>query len=552
MDRQGPCQRDAPPKDSYNYKELTGEDEIRLLRLAHGEQTFAIEHQRVKDVPAYEALSYVWGDDSRRNEFYLADGTVLYLNDNLFEALQYLPQRCETEYLWIDQICIDQSNIKERNHQVKIMGNIYRHAYKVLIWMDADDSVARSLNDLWEDFRKEAKVTSRARLEEFVDSKRKVYLAEGESNIRNRLQNQVWHHPWFSRAWVFQELALSQRAVFVFGQTSTMFLTVVWISRAVYPLTYGTQKFDWHTAATMTAMDRMNRHWNHKDQHLLTIHFLSEMCPIYQASDPRDLIYAFMGLFSSKPSLHEYSSEREIQPNYALSYNSVLADVAAYFVSRGKGNCCIKKATNRCWLCQYGDRNALDILAHINRDLPVPSHGNATFRPSPETGLPSWAPDWKYSRSSWCYEANNANLRYGKPIPPRYQYNSFSPEVHPRLDAEHPRQLHVLGVCIHVIKQAGITIANEEWQYWKRWQVFVGGPYPNAEELGKVEWAGDITWGHSTIPGDKVCWLSRCSLPVILREVECGKHIVVETCYLPKTFPDPDKSTLINETFLLI
>ena len=536
MDRQGPCQQDAPPKDSYNYKELTGEDEIRLLRLDHGEQTFAIEHQRMKDVPAYEALSYVWGDDRRHNEFYLVDGTVLYLNDNLFEALQYLPQHCRTEYLWIDQICIDQSNIKERNRQVKIMGNIYRHAYKVLIWMDADDSVSTSLNDLWEDFQHETKVTSPARLEEFVDSKRKVYLAEGESNIIHRLQNQVWHHPWFSRAWVFQELVLSQRAVFVFGQTSTMFLTLVWISRAVYPLTYDPQKLDWQTAATMRAMDRLNRHWNSKDQHVLTIQFLSEMCPFYQASDARDLIYAFVGLFSPKSSLHEYSSDRGIQgiqPNYALSYNSLLADVATYFVTQGKGN-------------------ALEILAQINRDLPVPSHGNATFRPSPETGLPSWAPDWKYSRSSWCYEANNANLRYGKPIPDRYRYTSFSSKVHPRLDAEHPRELHVLGVCIHVIKQAGITIANEEWQHWKRWQVFVGGPYPNAEELGKLEWAGDITWGHSTIPGDKLCWLYGCFLPVILREVECGKHVVVETCYLPKTFPDPDDSTLVDETFFLI
>ena len=329
MDRQGLCQRDAPPKGSYKYKELTGEDEIRLLRLAHGEQTFAIEHRRVKNVPAYEALSYVWGDDRRRNEFYLADGTVLYLNDNLFEALRYLPRHCGNEYLWIDQICIDQSNIKERNRQVKIMGNIYRHAYKVLIWMDADDSVARSLNDLWEDYQKEIKVTSPARLAEFVDSKRRVYLAEGESNIINGLQNQAWHHPWFSRAWVFQELALSQRAVFVFGQTSTMFLTVVWTSRAVYPLTYDPQKIGWQTAASMRAMDRMNRYSNSKDQHLLTIHFLSEMCPIYQASDSRDLIYAFVGLFSSKSSLHEYSSDRGIQPNYALSYNSVLADVAA-------------------------------------------------------------------------------------------------------------------------------------------------------------------------------------------------------------------------------
>ena len=160
----------------------------------------------MKDVPAYEALSYVWGDDGRRNEFYLADGTILYLNDNLFEALQYLPQRCGTKYLWIDQICIDQSNVKEQNRQVEIMGNIYRYAYKVLIWMDADDSVARSLNELWEDFQNETKVTSLARLEEFVNSKRKVYLAEGDSNIISHLQNQVWHHPGFRGPGFFKNL----------------------------------------------------------------------------------------------------------------------------------------------------------------------------------------------------------------------------------------------------------------------------------------------------------------------------------------------------------
>jgi len=42
-------------------------------------------------------------------------------------------------YFWIDQICIDQSNLEERNSQVKLMRKIYSSAIRTLIWI-GDDS----------------------------------------------------------------------------------------------------------------------------------------------------------------------------------------------------------------------------------------------------------------------------------------------------------------------------------------------------------------------------------------------------------------------------
>jgi len=36
---------------------------------------------------------------------------------------------------WIDALCIDQNNTKEKNHQVKQMGKIYANAYRVVSWL---------------------------------------------------------------------------------------------------------------------------------------------------------------------------------------------------------------------------------------------------------------------------------------------------------------------------------------------------------------------------------------------------------------------------------
>jgi hypothetical protein len=37
--------------------------------------------------------------------------------------------------LWVDAICINQSGPVERIEQVRMMGEIYRHADEVLIWL---------------------------------------------------------------------------------------------------------------------------------------------------------------------------------------------------------------------------------------------------------------------------------------------------------------------------------------------------------------------------------------------------------------------------------
>lgn len=41
----------------------------------------------------------------------------------------------ETVTLWIDSICIDQSNLAEKSMQVALMGQIYSLASSVMVWL---------------------------------------------------------------------------------------------------------------------------------------------------------------------------------------------------------------------------------------------------------------------------------------------------------------------------------------------------------------------------------------------------------------------------------
>ena len=58
---------------------------------------------------------------------------TLSITENLYLALQYLRLRDTDRILWVDAICIDQSNKKEQRHQVQQMGNTYSQADRVIL-----------------------------------------------------------------------------------------------------------------------------------------------------------------------------------------------------------------------------------------------------------------------------------------------------------------------------------------------------------------------------------------------------------------------------------
>jgi hypothetical protein len=84
----------------------------------------------------YDALSYTWatedGDDRKTGRIHCPDGIVP-VTENCEAALRKLRLLSAPRQLWVDAICIDQTNIRERNHQVGLMDQIFRLASTVHI-----------------------------------------------------------------------------------------------------------------------------------------------------------------------------------------------------------------------------------------------------------------------------------------------------------------------------------------------------------------------------------------------------------------------------------
>ncbi|KAF8856327.1 HET-domain-containing protein, partial [Acephala macrosclerotiorum] len=54
---------------------------------------------------------------------------------NLYWALWHLRHENRTRVLWIDTLCINQEDEKEKNHQIRQMGRIFERAGVVVAWL---------------------------------------------------------------------------------------------------------------------------------------------------------------------------------------------------------------------------------------------------------------------------------------------------------------------------------------------------------------------------------------------------------------------------------
>src|SRR5690242_9217515 len=92
---------------------------FRLLRLIKGDDSviecdiFQASLEERKDAVSYEALSYTWGGDELVESIQI-NNEILRITNNLYWALQYLRLKHQDRILWIDAICINQSDPREK------------------------------------------------------------------------------------------------------------------------------------------------------------------------------------------------------------------------------------------------------------------------------------------------------------------------------------------------------------------------------------------------------------------------------------------------------
>ncbi|EXK28387.1 hypothetical protein FOMG_15366 [Fusarium oxysporum f. sp. melonis 26406] len=167
----------------------------------------------LEDKVDYEALSYAWGS-SEDNATITVNETTLQVTRNLTDALTYLRHDSKLRSLWIDAICINQSDVDERNSQVRAMGRIYSSASCVISWLGLKDDpidyveqmkTARSFIELVRSYSADELFAllldspSKEDLEKvFEDGLYSLQLVIGERKYRP---------PYWRRAWIIQEVS---------------------------------------------------------------------------------------------------------------------------------------------------------------------------------------------------------------------------------------------------------------------------------------------------------------------------------------------------------
>ena len=157
----------------------------------------------------YAALSWTWGSYDATFPI-LVNGNIFNVSENLFSALLYLRKR-SIRFLWVDRICINQEDFKERASQVQLMQDVYRTADHVLIWLGEEDKYSvRAFDDL------HGIVGHRAITGIVPDD-----LVNPVSMV---LPPNAWEaiscilfRPWFRRLWILQEVISAKRAWILCG-----------------------------------------------------------------------------------------------------------------------------------------------------------------------------------------------------------------------------------------------------------------------------------------------------------------------------------------------
>jgi hypothetical protein len=122
-----------------------GSPSIRLIQICPARDTEDPIRCRIRLASTdteYTCLSYVWGEECIDKWIYINDerATVRQNLSSFLLSARQVPE-LTSQWLWIDALCIDQTNTLERQHQVQQMGRIYAGAKEVISWLGTDRDI---------------------------------------------------------------------------------------------------------------------------------------------------------------------------------------------------------------------------------------------------------------------------------------------------------------------------------------------------------------------------------------------------------------------------
>ena len=361
----------------------------------------------IGQVVSYDALSYTWGDGAHTESIHCGQ-QKLSVTSELSSALRHLRHLTTARHLWVDALCINQSDAAEKSTQIQHMMTIFEKAQEVIGW------IGRSTGHTEAAFKimKTVQSTDPSRLSHDAMS---VLLTE---------LSRLFSSAWLSRTWVRQEIFAARQLTLQCGGFSIdwdTFKAAALKLKAVVSSLETSPKAG--PAGCLSVVDHMPV-WHYTSQPARSeieprrkVSLLQALEDSYRfgVTDQRDRIYGLIGMTSTPTSLTDpdgdcgVDQQAVLPVHYRRSLSRVFQDVIKYFINA---------------------HGSLDIISLRKGSEHVVKYG------AEDITLPSWAIDWRAP-------TDNAALRlYTRRLAER-RTRSVA-----RLQSFNSPHLHLLGIRI--------------------------------------------------------------------------------------------------------
>lgn len=337
----------------FVHQRLNSSRHIRLLRILPDKQatdsiSIVLDQFSLDSTPSYTALSYVWGSAEQPCTISCNEDR-LNVTENLLQALRHLRQSntlIEERLLWVDAICINQTDEREKSSQIQLMREIYTNAESVICWLGEEQAPLKHYRNLLPSPR-----TSLSKHDELLS---------------------LLLRPYWQRAWTFQEVLLSTRRSVNFGHTELEWDSF-W-SEAIpteaelacsahrprlrqalqfHALTSNSNAINFFLrdpAVAKTNPSLLANAWQEFRQ-------LTTFAKELQVSDTRDMIYSWMGMASTLGI--EMPAPDYMKSTDTIAYEAMVAALGSYTRSNQKS----------IWQPQRSPKSFLYRMALPNRGL---------------------------------------------------------------------------------------------------------------------------------------------------------------------------------------
>ncbi|KAF2685937.1 HET-domain-containing protein [Lentithecium fluviatile CBS 122367] len=370
VDRRTREQARRAEKLQYPYQPLNHDaGEIRLVELQPGSPGDILEvtlsHSPSSTAPRYIALSYVWGDPTTVTWLRVHEN-VIPVGKNLADALLHIRDPKKPLNLWIDAICINQSDNDEKSLQVAKMKDIFSRADHVLGWIGTpegrellDRSFIENLAARHSCYNHQFNQETSDWIEATLPRENYTHLPQ-LSHLR-RLSplesiGMLINRPWFSRVWIIQEIVVAKDITIVFGnvrQNFDTFTTAISAIRLYFShfekmainflaptstghggdasrrlvtsvkMKFPTEVLFGEGLEKVGLLRREREQWIRKipteETTSQSFYDLVHGFANFNATDPRDRIFSLLGIASSDDLV-----AASLQPNYSMTLDQIL------------------------------------------------------------------------------------------------------------------------------------------------------------------------------------------------------------------------------------